>query len=64
MNKTKGWRMGMKLLTIQDVCNIYQVSRATVDRWRKMGLPHNKIGRGIRFEEDALKKWISENLGK
>ena len=53
----------MKLLTIKDVCDMYKVSRATVDRWRRDGLPFSKVGKGVRFDEDVLKKWISDNFG-
>ena len=48
----------MKLLTINEVCLMYKISRSTVDRWRKDGLPSIKVGRGVRFEENVLTEWV------
>lgn len=50
-----------KLITSQDVQDIYKISRSTVDRWRKEGMPCSKVGRGIRFDEDEVRKWIEKN---
>lgn len=50
--------MSEKLITIQQLCEIFQVSRSTVDRWRKAGLPCLKIGRNIRFNEEVAINWI------
>jgi excisionase family DNA binding protein len=36
----------------------YQVSRATVDNWKKAGMPYLKIGRSVRFDEAEVEKWI------
>lgn len=50
--------MSEKLITVQQLCELVQVSRSTVDRWRNQGLPYIKIGRGIRFEENTALEWI------
>ena len=50
-----------KLITSQDVQDIYKISRSTVDRWRKEGMPCSKVGRSIRFDEDEVRKWIEKN---
>jgi len=39
----------------------YQVKRATVKKWRDEGMPCIKVGRGIRFTEESVEKWIIEN---
>jgi excisionase family DNA binding protein len=31
------------------------------DRWRKEGMPFIKMGRGVRFDQDAVMKWIKDN---
>ncbi|MCL1852019.1 MAG: helix-turn-helix domain-containing protein [Peptococcaceae bacterium] len=49
--------MAGKLLTTGQVMEIFQVSRATVERWRKEGLKSFKIGRGVRFEEADIIEW-------
>lgn len=50
-----------KLITSKELQEIYSLSRATIDRWRKEGMPSIKVGRGIRFDEELVRQWISEN---
>lgn len=54
------YRMG-KLITIKELESIYSLSRATIDRWRKEGMPFVKVGRGVRFDEEAVRDWILKN---
>jgi excisionase family DNA binding protein len=49
------------MITVKDIMRIYQVSRTTVQNWVKQGLPHYKIGRLIRFNQDDLTEWIRRN---
>ena len=56
--------MAEKLITIQQLCELVQVSRSTVDRWRAEGLPFIKIGRGIRFDEKSALEWIKNRNSK
>jgi excisionase family DNA binding protein len=52
--------MADRLITIQQLCDLLQVSRSTVDRWRREGLPYERIGKGgrsIRLNEDEALKW-------
>lgn len=53
--------MPEKLLTITQLCELVQVSRSTVDRWRKKGLPCIKAGRSVRFEEKEAMAWIKNH---
>lgn len=50
-----------KLITVKELMSIYSISRATIDRWRKEGMPSIKVGRGVRFDEDAVREWILKN---
>lgn len=50
-----------KLITSKELQEIYSLSRSTIDRWRREGMPSMKVGRGVRFDEDAVRKWISVN---
>ncbi|MCL2798619.1 MAG: helix-turn-helix domain-containing protein [Firmicutes bacterium] len=53
--------MAERLITIQQFCDLLQISRSTIDRWRKDGLPFEKIGeRGIRLPEETALKWVKE----
>ncbi|MDR1870145.1 MAG: helix-turn-helix domain-containing protein [Treponema sp.] len=48
-------------LTLRQICDKYQISRSTIDRWRKEGLPDEKLGGRLRFNEKKVDKWIKEN---
>lgn len=50
-----------RLLTIKDIETRFSISRATVDRWRREGMPYQKVGRQVRFEEQEVLKWIKEH---
>jgi excisionase family DNA binding protein len=47
-------------LRSKDLEQKYQVSRATIDNWKKQGRPYLKIGRSVRFDEEEVEKWIRE----
>jgi len=47
--------------TTDDIMKKYQVKRATIKKWRDEGMPYYKIGRGVRFKEDEVEKWIMDN---
>ena len=49
-------------LTSKDLERKYQISRSTVDNWKKEGLPFIKIGRSVRFDEKEVEKWINERF--
>jgi DNA binding domain, excisionase family len=56
--------MNNELLTVEELSDILKISRTTIDRWRKEGMPFMKIGRGIRFEFEDVKRWLDNNKGK
>ena len=41
-----------------------KISRATIDRWRKEGMPSYKIGNGGRFIESEVSEWIEQHKSK
>lgn len=51
-----------KLLTVKETIELLQISRATLyNLINKKGLPFVKVGRGTRFDVDALNAWLKEN---
>ena len=56
--------MSNSYMTLKDLSEKLKLSRATIDRWRKEGLPSVKIGSGVRFIESDAMKWIKENKQK
>jgi excisionase family DNA binding protein len=53
--------MSKEYITLNELSNIFKISRATIDRWRKEGMPSCKIGRGVRFVEAEVSEWIRKN---
>jgi excisionase family DNA binding protein len=49
------------LLTPRQICDKLQLSRTTIDRWRKEGLPCEKLGKSLRFDEKEVATWIKQN---
>jgi len=49
------------LITIQELVNCFKISRTTIDRWRREGMPFEKIGRGVRFNKEDVLEWIRKN---
>ena len=48
-----------KLLTVEQICEIFQVSKRTVYDWVHIGyIPHYKLPKGIRFRETVVLKWL------
>lgn len=54
----------MEYLTIEEVCNMFKVSRKTLERWRIKGLPSYKVGSLVRFKLSDLEYWINEHEKK
>jgi len=48
-----------KLLTIDELCTMLQISKPTVYRWVHYEyIPHVKLGGAVRFDERAVIKWL------
>lgn len=48
-----------ELLTSKELEKIFKVDRTTIWRWRKQGMPYEKIGGSIRFNLEKVEKWFS-----
>lgn len=53
--------MQKEYITLNELANSLKISRATIDRWRKEGMPYYKIGNGVRFIEAEVLIWIAVN---
>lgn len=48
-----------KLLTVQQISELLQVSPRAVYEWAHMGfIPHYKFPKGIRFKVSEVEQWI------
>ena len=52
--------MNKEYITKAELAKILKISRATIDRWRKEGMPSRKIGNGVRFIELDVHEWIAK----
>lgn len=53
--------MNKEYITLMELAQSLKISRATIDRWRKEGMPYYKIGNGVRFLESEVSEWIKKN---
>lgn len=53
--------MTAEYITLLELAKSLKISRATIDRWRKEGMPYYKIGNGVRFIEAEVSEWIRHN---
>lgn len=52
-----------RLYTTNDLCKHFNLSRMTIERLRKLGLPYIKKGRNVYFIMEDVQKWM-ENHNK
>ena len=53
--------MNKEYITLVELARSLKISRSTIDRWRKEGMPFYKIGNGVRFIESEVSEWIRNN---
>ena len=53
--------MNKEYITLVELAQSLKISRSTIDRWRKEGMPFYKIGNGVRFIESEVSEWIRNN---
>ena len=52
--------MEKEYITLIELAQSLKISRTTIDRWRKEGMPYYKIGNGVRFIESEVSEWIRQ----
>jgi len=53
----------MKLLSVPELCEVLQIGKNTAYILiHSKGFPKIRIGREWRFEEESLKKWITDRM--
>ena len=48
-----------RLLTAEEVAQQLGLSRWRVYELAKLGMPHVRLGRAVRFSADALREWLA-----
>lgn len=50
-----------RLYTVKEMCDMFNISRKTLNNWMDKGLPHYKIfGSTVRFRHIDVTTWLSE----
>jgi len=52
------------LLTVSDVAALLRVTRSTIYRYKKLGIPHFKIGKSLRFTKEQVMDWVKSHQVK
>ncbi len=56
--------MPPELLTMKQVMEYLQVSRTTVSRLMRQGLPHIKLDRRVLFRKADIDRWLESKIVK
>lgn len=52
----------MKLLTVEEIAELFQTSTSTIYRWvHKREIPFVKLGGKLRFSPDEIQEYIKQN---
>ncbi|QSO47234.1 helix-turn-helix domain-containing protein [Alicyclobacillus mengziensis] len=52
----------LNMLTVQETMDLLEVSRSTLDRWRKhRKLPYIKIGKEVFFDRGVVESWVRQH---
>jgi excisionase family DNA binding protein len=54
-----------KLLTVEQLSELIQISRSTLYEWTHVGfIPHYKFPNGVRFKEKDIDDWLKKRQKK
>ncbi len=54
-----------KLLKVEEVCDLLQVSRSTIYEWTHVQyIPHYKFAKVVRFKKDEIERWLKRKKRK
>lgn len=55
--------MKKELLTTIELAEVLNISRQTIFRWRKEGMPFYKISKSVRFDLEEIREWLQTKKG-
>ncbi|MNE17336.1 Helix-turn-helix domain protein [compost metagenome] len=50
-----------EILTLNDMLEMFNISKSTLDRRRKEGLPFSKVAKKLFFNKTEVNKWIEKH---
>ena len=48
-------------MTIKELCKMLNITRPTLDKLRKEGLPYIQVSRNIRFNREEVIEWLKQH---
>lgn len=48
------------LMMVKDLCTYFRVTRGTVSKWRKAGIPEIDIAGNPRFKRTEVQEWLQD----
>lgn len=57
----QNFKRDQKILSGNQLCEIFKVSYQAVYAWKKMGLPHIKIGNRSLYDAEEVVQWMEQN---
>jgi excisionase family DNA binding protein len=51
-----------ELITEKQLIDLLKLSRATISRLRKNGMPYKKIGKSVRYDYDEVRQWLEKQI--
>jgi excisionase family DNA binding protein len=65
LNQSNPMEFMEKLLKVEQVAELLQVSKRTIYDWTHVGyIPHYKLPNGVRFKESEVNKWVQRRFRK
>lgn len=49
------------MLRMKDIISLFGISRVTVYKWMRNGMPHIYVGKLLFFEKDRVSEWVKSH---
>lgn len=53
-----------RFLTTEELCKLFRVTRTTMLRWRREGMPYYGKGKALRYKVSEVEEWLKEQTKK
>lgn len=53
-----GVKINSEYITTEQLCEWLKIHENTAYNWRKLGMPYVKVGNTVRYDKEAIKKWL------
>ena len=53
-----GVKIDTQYITTEQLCEWLKIHKNTANNWRRKGMPYIKIGNTVRYDKEAIQKWL------